>query len=290
MQPHDQTLPHRAGLGIGATQFASSYFAEGGFNNRTKAAWYGLSLGGRISHRENGSPANISATDYDIALSQILKTNKPYILNRLDQETAKALTFIDDLSKNPFSGNLNNGQPLFVVGELSADFIAQDKIAVEFESIRQFHEAMQARTGFSYMLATPAVRGDKMSVFNLAVHINELFDKYGMRFCLHIERLRISYQLTGGLPRHFFEMLNPAAIGLIELGGSGATHPAIRHEAWVLYSHLLDLIGPKPTLIASDLADPPMQLIQTDMQQAEQTLNAVRSLGPQMGQSHQIYR
>lgn len=285
IQLQDQTLPHRAGLGIGATQFASSHFAEG-----ARAAWYGLSLGGSTSSRENGPDAKISATDIDIALSQILKTNKPYILNRLDQEATKSLTFIENLAQTPVSGNLNNGQPLFVVGELSADFVAQDNIAVELDAIRQFHEAMHARTGFTYIVATPAVRGDKMSVFNLAVQINEMYDKYEMQFCLHIERLRISYQLTGGLPRHFFEMLNPAAVGLIELGGSGATHPAIRHEAWVLFGHLLDLIGPKPTLIASDLACPPLPLIQTDMQQAEQTLNAVRSLGPQMGQSHQIYR
>ncbi|MDD9798114.1 MAG: DUF692 family protein, partial [Alphaproteobacteria bacterium] len=128
---------------------------------------------------------------------------------------------------------------------------------------------------------------NKEQAFEAVAHVvTDFAIEAGAKLALNLTHLFMVCQYHKLRPRAFIEALKAETIGLIEMGDG---IEAICHEVWVLYTHLLEQVGPRPTLIGTYRGKLSLPSLLADMRRADDRLNATRRLGPQLGASHVIF-
>lgn len=121
--------------------------------------------------------------------------------------------------------------------------------------------------------------------------LNALVARTGCGLLLDVNNVYVTCRNVGGDARRYLDAVDPAAVGEIHLAGhsrrgEGAdevlvdTHSTtVCADVWDLYAHVVDRLGPRPTLIEWDLDVPALPVLLSEARRAQDVLDRRGALG-----------
>lgn len=220
-----------------------------------------------------------------LARHNIRLPSKPLIFTQLDMVRG---TEENDMS---YQLALESFRPAYLLAPLTLPVPLTPPPPPMLDRLHARVQAHNRQFGGALLLAVPYLNIKepihKEQAFEAVAHVvTDIAIETGAKLAINLAQLFAVCQYHKLRPRVFIDALKAETIALIEIGDGAEP---ICHEVWVLYTHLLGLIGPRPTLIGTYRGAFSLSSLLADMGRADDRLNATRTLGPQLGTSHVIF-